>query len=286
MQASIVIPTYNEEQSIGEVLESIVQIMGQSDIAHEIIVVDDGSEDKTADIARRKGVRLIQHALNKGYGAALKTGIRHARYDIVVTIDADGTYCSQDILRLLTEMAQSDMVVGARVGKEVKVPALRRPAKWLLTQLANYLTGTTIPDLNSGLRAFRKEAAIEFFRILPAGFSFSTTITLAMLSNDYIVKYIPISYGERIGKSKIKPLHDTANFLQLIVRTAMYFAPLKVFLPISLALFIIGVIVAAYSVLVLRKIMDVTVMVTMLAALQIAITGLLADLIDKRNPRL
>lgn len=286
MQASIVIPTYNEEQSIGEVLESTIQAMGQSDVTHEIIVVDDGSEDGTAETARRKGVKLIQHPLNKGYGAALKTGIRHASYNIIVTIDADGTYCSQDIPRLLTEMTRSDMVVGARVGKEVKVPALRRPAKWLLTQLANYLTGARIPDLNSGLRAFRKEVAMEFFRILPSGFSFTATITLTMLSNDYIVTYIPISYHERVGQSKIKPFHDTANFLQLIVRTAMYFAPLKVFLPISLALFVISIIVAIYSVLVLRKIMDVTVVVTMLAALQIAITGLLADLIDKRNPRL
>ncbi len=286
MQASIVIPTYNEEQSIGEVLESIIQVMAQSDVTSEIIVVDDGSEDKTAEIAGHKGVRLIQHSLNKGYGAALKTGIRHARYDIIVTIDADGTYCSQDIPRLLTEIAHSDMVVGARIGKEARVPALRRPAKWLLTQLANYLTGTRIPDLNSGLRAFRKEIAMEFFRILPAGFSFTATITLAMLSNDYVVKYIPIDYHERVGKSKIRPIHDTANFLQLMVRTAMYFAPLKVFLPISLILFIISIIVAVYSVLVLRKIMDVTVVVAMLAALQIAITGLLADLIDKRNPRL
>ena len=148
------------------------------------------------------------------------------------------------------------------------------------------MTGVRIPDLNSGLRVFRKDVAQQFSRILPDGFSFTTTITLAMLERGYRVKYIPINYHSRAGKSKIRPIYDTLNFVQLILRTTMYFAPLKVFLPTALFLGMLGLFIMIYSKVVLGKLMDVTVVVTFLAALQIAMTGLLADLVDKRSPKL
>ncbi len=282
---SIVIPVYNEKETIGSVIDQILSVMEKADILNEIIVVDDGSTDETVQIVRERAVQLVRHPFNKGYGAALKTGMRKAKYDTIAIIDADGTYPVEDLPKLVSGIGEWDMVVGARVSQDAQVSPLRKLAKWFLTQLANYLVGTPIPDLNSGLRAFKKDIAIRFYHLLPSGFSFTITITLALLSNDYLVQYVPIRYYKRRGKSKIKPIRDTLGFLQLIIRTVMYFAPLKIFLPVSLALFLLGAVVFLYSVLVLHKVMDVTVVVTMLASIQIAAIGLLADLMDKRSPK-
>jgi hypothetical protein len=163
---------------------------------------------------------------------------------------------------------------------------MRRPAKWAISQLANWMAGARIPDLNSGLRVFRKQVAQQFLRILPDGFSFTATITLAMFESGYRVKYVPINYHRRAGRSKIRPIYDTLNIVQLVLRTTMYFAPLKVFLPTALLVGAIGVIIMIYSKAVLGRLMDVTVVVTFLAALQIAMTGLVADLVDKRSAKL
>jgi glycosyltransferase involved in cell wall biosynthesis len=282
---SIVIPAYNEEEAIGSVIDQILSTMEKADITNEIIVVDDGSTDRTVQVVQKRAVQLVRHPFNRGYGAALKTGIRKAKYDTVAIIDADGTYPVEDLPRLVSGIGEWDMVVGARVGKDAKISPLRKLARWFLTQLANFLVGTPIPDLNSGLRAFRKDIAMRFYPILPSGFSFTVTITLALLSNDYLVQYIPIRYYKRRGKSKIRPVRDTLGFLQLIIRTVMYFAPIKVFLPVSLLLFAISIGVLLYSGFILHKVMDITVIVTALASLQIAMLGLLADLVDKRGRR-
>lgn len=282
-KVSVIIPAYNEGESVGAVVDEVGWVLGAAGIDHEIIVVDDGSTDNTVDFLESRDVILVRHPENRGYGAALKTGIRHVQGDIIVTIDADGTYPTSPIPELVRLAHLYDMVVGARVGKEVEIPLFRRPAKSILTRLAGYLAGSRIPDLNSGLRAFKKETVMPFFRLLPSGYSFTMTITLALLTNDYTVKYLPIDYYRRKGKSKIRPIRDTANFIQLIFRTVMYFAPLKVFMPISIFLFLGGFFILLYSYLVLGKVMDITVIVTMLAALQIAVIGLLADLIDKRG---
>ena len=283
---SIVIPAYNEEETIGSVIDQVISIMEKADITYEIIVVDDGSTDDTVHIIQERAVQVVRHPFNKGYGAALKTGMRKAKYDTIAIIDADGTYPAEDLPELVSGIGEWDMVVGARVGEDAEIPPSRKLAKWFLTQLANYLVGTPIPDLNSGLRVFKKDIAMRFYHILPSGFSFTVTITLALLSNDYLVQYVPIRYyKKRGGKSKIKPIRDTLGFLQLIIRTVMYFAPLKIFLPVSLALFLLGIVIFLYSILVLHKLMDVTVVVTMLASIQIAAIGLLADLMDKRSPK-
>jgi len=280
---SIVIPAYNEEKAVGSVIDQIISIMEKADILYEIIVVDDGSTDNTVQIIQERAVQLVRHPFNKGYGAALKTGMRKAKYDTIAIIDADGTYPAEELPKLASGIGEWDMVVGARVGKDAEVSPLRKVAKGFLTRLANYLVGTPIPDLNSGLRVFKKDIAMQFYNILPSGFSFTLTITLALLSNDYLVQYVPTRYHKRVGKSKIRPIRDTLGFLQLIIRTVMYFASLKIFLPVSLALFLFGVVIFLYSLLVLHKVMDVTVVVTILASIQIAAIGLLADLTDKRS---
>jgi glycosyltransferase involved in cell wall biosynthesis len=178
---SIVIPAYNEGKGIANTLSELKAMLAEHDIDAEIIIVDDGSSDDTSEIALKSGARVLRHFSNRGYGASLKTGIPAASHRIVVMTDADGTYPSHNIPEMLKALENTDMVVGARTGANVHIPWVRRPAKWLLNKLANYVSGHKIPDINSGLRAFRKEAAIHYFPILPDQFSWTTTITLALL---------------------------------------------------------------------------------------------------------
>lgn len=278
-RVSIIIPAYNEQEGIGRVLDDIMETMGKGGIEHEVIVVDDGSTDGTAEIAQRKGAKVIRHVLNKGYGAALKTGIRHAQYDAIVITDADGTYPSEEIPKLVNCIGEYDMVVGARTGEVVHIPLLRKPAKWILAKLANYLANMEIPDLNSGLRVMKKEIVMDFLRMLPSGFSFTTTITLAMITNDYNVKYIPINYYRRLGKSKIRPIQDTLGFVSLIVRTILCFNPLRVFLPIGAFWSLVGVVKIGYDMVTYNYHIAGSTIVIVMTALQVIVLGLVADLI-------
>jgi glycosyltransferase involved in cell wall biosynthesis len=282
---SIVVPAYNEALSIGPVLDGILATMEGSGLQYEVMVVDDGSQDETAAIAEAKKARVIRHPENRGYGAALKTGIRHATHNLIAITDADGTYPNErlpDLARLALE-GPYDMVVGARTDERVHIPLSRRPAKWALNRLANHLARTPIPDLNSGLRVFQRDVAQEFWRYLPSSFSFTTTLTLALVTNDYTVCHVPISYHRRVGRSKINPIKDTINITGLIIRTVMYFAPLRVLLPISGTLLLVALAVLVASALLTPRIMDVTVIVITMAALQIAVVALVADLIEKRR---
>ncbi|MGB3906452.1 MAG: glycosyltransferase family 2 protein [Anaerolineae bacterium] len=279
---SIVIPAFNEEKGIGSTLTQLNRVMTQLDMPYEIIVVDDGSTDATAELVRQQqGVRLIQHHSNRGYGAAIKTGIRQAYHDWIAIIDADGTYPPSAIPVLVEESDEYDMVIGARTGADV--PLVRRPAKWFIARLAEYLAETNIPDLNSGLRVFRKDVALSYFNILPSRFSLTITITIAFLSDHYLVKFVPIQYHKRAGKSKISPIQDTLNFVQLILRTIMYFNPLKVLLPISCVLLLLAVIIGAYSLLIQGRVMDITVITLTMAALQITVVAMIADMIQKKS---
>lgn len=279
---SVVIPAYNEEKGIGDIIGKLQNILENSGRNYEIIVVDDGCTDKTANIVQETGVRLIQHPFNQGYGAALKTGIRQARHDIIVIIDADGTYPVDAIPSLVERMDKYDMVVGARTGDTVKIPLLRRLPKWILNKLVNYLTGVRVSDINSGLRVMRKEDVERFLNILPDGFSFTTTITLAMHTNGCQIKYIPISYYKRTGKSKINPIFQPLNFIQLIIRTVMYFNPLRVFLPISLILFLISLASLIYRTFHAGG-LGVFTMIMFMAAIQFLTAGMIADLIIRRG---
>ncbi|MCX7918575.1 MAG: glycosyltransferase family 2 protein [bacterium] len=273
---TIIIPAFNESASIGKVIDEINSILTGKE--YELIVIDDGSTDGTAEIVKNKPVKLIIHPENRGYGAAIKTGVNQAKYDWILILDADGTYPVEAIPQLISERNEYDMVVGARK----TIPASRRLAKWTLSKLANYLAETQIPDLNSGLRVFRKDLIHQFRHILPNGFSFTTTLTLALHCNGYFVKYVPIEYRTRIGQSKIKPIKHTADFFILILRTIVYFNPIRIFLPVSLMLILLGLFIGIYSKFILGTLMDVSTITCVVTGVEIAILGLLADLLIHR----
>jgi hypothetical protein len=195
-------------------------------------------------------------------------------------LDADGTYPVSQIPRLFENLDQYDMIVGARTGKDVNIPLVRRPAKWLLSKLANFMAQTRIPDLNSGFRLFRKSLFLRYVNIFPSGFSLTTTITLALLCNNYAVRYVPVDYYKRKGHSKIRPFRDTYNFFLLVIRTIMYFDPLRAFIPVSLFLLVVGVIFTAFEIYRFNNITTAAVII-LFAGFQTAILGLLADLIVK-----
>jgi glycosyltransferase involved in cell wall biosynthesis len=247
--------------------------------------VDDGSTDASAEIVRqREGVRLIQHPYNRGTGAARTTGLQHARGDVIAMTDGDGTYPNQDIPRLLAHMDECDMVIGARRVEAGSLKWLRSPTKLFIRLLASYLTGVRIPDLNSGLRAFKKSVAERFLDILPTTHSWVGTQTIAFLSEGYAVKFVPIDYYKRKGrKSSFHPIADTYNYISLVVRTIMYFNPLKVFLPVTLTLVLVGAIKLLRDIIYYRSfyVPGITLML-ILTAIQVGAIGLLADLIVKR----
>ena len=183
---SVVIPAYNEEVGVSAQVESVRRVLNANGIAHEILVVDDGSEDRTAEQALQAQARVLRHPANRGYGAAIKTGIMAAKYDTIAITDADGTYPCEEIPRLIAELDTADMAVGARIGENVNIPLLRRPAKAFLRWLAARIAGEAIPDLNSGLRVFRRECIRQYFSILSDRFSFTTTSTLAFIADGYV----------------------------------------------------------------------------------------------------
>jgi glycosyltransferase involved in cell wall biosynthesis len=275
---SIVIPAYNEEAAIRPQIEAIQAVMDRGARPYELIVVDDGSTDGTADAARRAGVRLLRLPENRGYGAALKAGIAAAQHECVVITDADGTYPPEAIPPMLALAADYDMVVGARVGRGLHIPWARRPAKWFLGQVASALVGQRIPDLNSGLRILKKSLVQRYEHLLASGFSFTTTSTLAHLCNHHSVHYFPIDYHARVGTSKIRPSH-APRFLLLILRTVLYFNPLRVFLPLGALLFLSGLARLLYDVSIWK--LSESGPLTLLAGLLVWAVGFHADLMAR-----
>jgi len=268
-----VIPAYNEENGIENVLNSIQKLGGD----YKLLVVDDGSTDNTYEVVKKTGIDIIRHKNNKGYGAALKTGLRNANTNVVLFIDGDGQHDSADVERIAEHMDEYDMVVGAR-NKNSEISLLRRPGKKILAITANYLSGHHIPDLNSGFRAIKKDKAMEFMHILPNTFSFTTTITLAFLKSGYDIKYVPIQTVKRVGSSKIKPFRDGFRFIMLIIRTITLFEPLKVFLPVSALLFVSGFIYLIHD-LYLHNISDTSILL-IISSIIIFFFGILADQIS------
>ena len=285
---SVVVPVFNEEKGLEATIRRLRAL--QESHPFELIVVNDGSTDGTpAQLASLADPRMIvlHHPHNEGYGASIKTAVRAATGDCILITDADGTYPLERIPEFHDRMKESraHMVVGARCGSDVNIPWVRKPAKWLLNILANILTEQKIPDLNSGFRIMDKGVMLRFLHILPDGFSLTTTITLAMLCNHYQVLYVPINYGKREGKSKIGPIRDTLRFLQLTVRTVMYFNPLKIFLPASVFFIALSAGLTIYRAIYHRFFGATSVMLFVLG-IQLLATGMLADLINKRlGPR-
>lgn len=278
IEVSIVIPAYNEEEAIGTDLDNIIEVMDKSSYQYEILVVDDGSVDSTAEIAEKKGVRVIRHKENRGSGAARKTGIKAAHGDIIVMTDADGSYPNHEIPNLLEYFPDYDQVIGARTVEKGTNKFARSFAKFIIRKLAEFLTGKKIPDLNSGLRAFKKEIILKYLPMIPNGFSCVSSISLVYLTNGFDVKYVPIDYYKRIGKSKFHPLKDTYQYFLTVVRIVMYFNPLKVFLTLSGFLFLVGIIKSVYDIVFLHTLQESDV-VLLLAAIIVGTLGLIADLI-------
>lgn len=285
---TIIVPAYNEELGVAGVVERLSAL--DLGVPKELLVVNDGSTDRTpallAELEERFAeLRVVHHKTNQGYGAALKTGFAAAQHEVCIITDADDTYPEDRVVDLIACIDDgAEMAVGSRTGANVNIPLIRRPAKATLRLLASFLAGTPIPDLNSGLRAFRRELVLRYRAILPQGFSFTTTITLAALTNNHRVDYVEIDYASRSGESKIRPIKDTLGFTALIIRTVLYFNPLKVFYPIA---FVLGLIMMAalYHDLFVEEspnLGDKTVLM-FVAVVQLLSVGLLADLIDKKS---
>ncbi len=290
-ELTVLLPTYNEELAIEPVLDEIVAALSQSAIRYEILIVDDASTDATADLAERYAadcwqcpIRVIRCPENRGAGAARKVGIRHAQGDVVVMLDADGTYPAESIPDLLKYFPAYDQVNGARTSEQGTMPWLRVPAKWFIRKLACYLTGTKIPDLNTGLKAFKRDAMLPWLWVVPNGFSCVTTMTLAFLTNGYAVKYVPISYRARIGKSKFHPIRDTAAYLSTVLRMVLYFRPLKVFLPLSAVVNGLGTLMSVLS-FVFTGSMQESDIVVLTAGFMTCMLGLLAEIIVAHHRR-
>jgi len=284
---SVIVPCFNEEAGIEATLIDLKKYLKGVGL-YEIIVVNDGSTDKTPDILSRianedKNLRIVVNTRNRGYGAALKLGIQRSKFGIILITDADGTYPADTIPALMLTMLNSnaDMVVGARIGDTVNMSRLRAIPKFFLKHYAQWIVNHDIPDLNSGLRVFRKSVAQRFMGILPDGFSFTTTITLSLLADFYNVEFYPIDYRERVGNSKIRPIRDTLKFFNLIFRAGVYFAPYRVFGPIGLFFVIATGISATYDYSVLQDLSGKT-QVFLLLGLNTLFFATVAEMIDRR----
>ncbi|MDH5256000.1 MAG: glycosyltransferase family 2 protein [Gammaproteobacteria bacterium] len=271
---SVVIPAFNEGTHVAQQVRDVDAVMRRSGWPYEVIVVDDGSGDQTAREADATGARVLRRVKNRGYGAALKLGVARAQHGYILITDADGTYPVEAIPVLLEQAERHAMVVGARVGDNVAIPLLRRPAKAFIRALASYLSGEQIPDLNSGLRVMRKDLVQRYVHLLPDGFSFTTTITLASICNGHPVRYVPIDYHARLGESKIRARH-AYDFTLLILRVIVFFNPLKVFIPVGALLALAGLAKLGYDIV--KDNLSESAVLALLGALIIWCVGLLAD---------
>ncbi|MGM0932674.1 MAG: glycosyltransferase family 2 protein [Bacteroidota bacterium] len=238
---TIIIPCFNEESGIKKTIEDLLYY--KNNIGWDILVIDDGSTDNTPNILSRfsKDISIITHSVNKGYGASLKTGILNTSTDFVAFYDADGQHRPEDLENMFKKISDFDMLIGAR-GKNSHQDWMRKPGKWVLSKVANYLTNRKIPDLNSGLRVIKREKIVNLLHLFPDGFSFSTTSTIAFMYLSQKVEYYPIQVKKRIGNSTVKQIKHGSSTLLLILRLIVLFNPLKVFLPISFWMIFIGVI--------------------------------------------
>ncbi len=245
---SVIIPAYNEANAITKVVNELNAALKPSGWTYEIIVIDDCSKDGTAEIAEKAGARVISHPKNMGYGGALRTGIEHSSHDWIATIDADCSYPPSELPKLFPFADKHDMVVGARQGKQYWGSVFKHPARLIFLAIAQFVVGYRIPDVNSGLRMFRKSIVVEMLPRLCRGFSFSTTLTLSFLSSYRFVHFEPIEYLSRVGSSKVRYFRDTLRTLQLMAETIVYYNPLKAGVLLMLFPFALGVFSFLFSI--------------------------------------
>jgi polyisoprenyl-phosphate glycosyltransferase len=284
---TIILPCYNEEGHVIAEVERIARAMDGSGYSYELLAVDDGSTDQTLAKLREAAPRFPQLEVvpmprNGGSGVVRRIGTQRAQGEIVVWTDADMTYPNEripELVQVLEKDPMVDQVVGARTSEQGSYKLLRVPAKWVIRKFAERLSGSRIPDLNSGMRAFRREVSLPYLRLLPPGFSCVTTITLAFLSNNHEIQYMPIEYAQRAGRSKFKFVSDAYKYILQILRMVMYFNPLKVLMPLALVLLGVGALKAVYDVIVHPvHIADDTVLIV-ITGLIIGSLALLGDLV-------
>ena len=284
---TIILPCYNEEGHVVAEVERIARAMDGSGYSYELLAIDDGSTDQTLAKLHEAAPRFPQLEVvpmprNGGSGVVRRIGTQRARGEIVAWTDADMTYPNEripELVQVLEKDPMVDQVVGSRTSEQGTYKLLRVPAKWLIRKFAERLSGARIPDLNSGMRAFRREVALPYLRLLPPGFSCVTTITLAFLSNNHEIQYVPIEYAQRAGRSKFKFVSDAYKYILQILRMIMYFNPLKVLMPLALTLLGVGALKAVYDVIVHPvHIADDTVLIV-ITGLIIGSVALLGDLV-------
>jgi len=269
---SIVVPALNEENAIGPLVKDLKERFAEA----QVIVVDDGSTDETAQRAAAQGAQVISHDHSRGYGAALMTGTDAATREYVLFCDGDGQHSVNDVGRLMEECDSYDMVVGRR-DQDSHQEWIRRPGKWVLQRFANYLAGQDIPDLNSGLRVFKRETLKKYLHLMPTGFSFSSTSTVAMLKSRRRCKYVPITVRKRIGKSSVRQWRHGPQTLMLILRLAVLFEPLKVFLTVSAGLFVLTLISLAVDILYNPEVISDSTVILSVGTLITFMFGLVCD---------
>ncbi|RJL30500.1 glycosyltransferase family 2 protein [Bailinhaonella thermotolerans] len=285
---TIVLPCYNEQDHVIDEVARISRAMDESGYSYELLAIDDFSTDET--LARLEkaapeypNMRVVAFHRNGGSGTVRRIGTQQARGEIVVWTDADMTYPNEripDLVRLLETDKSIDQVVGARTSEQGSHKFLRVPAKWFIRKVAERLAGTQIPDLNSGLRAFRKSVSLPYLRLLPPGFSCVTTITLAFLSNQHDIKYVPIEYNKRAGRSKFHFVSDAYRYILQVLRMVMYFNPLKVLMPPALWLIVIALVKGVIDVIRRQDFyLPSNTVMLFLSGLIIGSMALLADLI-------
>jgi len=281
---SVILPVYNESGHVAQEVDRIFAAFKRGNINGEIVVVDDGSTDGTSEVVDAiDGIRVIHLHINRGSGAARRVGTEAARGEIIVWTDADFTYPNDKIPELVAALEGYDQVVGSRDREAGTHRWLRTPVKWLIRRLAQFLVRTPIPDLNSGFRAFRRDVGSQFLNQLPTGFSCVTTMTMSFLANGYSVRYMPIEYAERAGRSKFHWWRDTSRYLMQVVRMVISYEPLRVFLPPGVFLLIVALTKGAYDVVEKDFRFASNTIVVLLMATQIIVLGLVADLIVRVN---
>jgi glycosyltransferase involved in cell wall biosynthesis len=277
---TVLLPCYDEEEAIGPVIREVRGALAAWDGTWEILVVDDGSTDRSAARAEAEGARVLRRPWNAGAGAARRAGIRAARGRWVAMLDADGSYDPKHLPELLSFLPDWDQVNGARTSEQGTLPWLRAPAKWAIRKLAEWIAGRRIPDLNTGMKVFKRDAMLRYLWAVPDGFSCVSSMTLAFLCNGHPVRFVPVGYRPRIGRSKFHPVKDAAQYLGSVVRIVMYFRPLRVFLPLAGSVAAVGVARGLYDwAIAPAGTLQESDIVLLLTAVVIGALGLLADLI-------